>query len=279
MEIIIVLIIFFFFARFITRGLFDKVWRQRVQSIIDSIRNERNFWYLMKQDINAERVFTVYVRTMNQNDYIRAGDCVMDLYSSHEADPNDLDKNIIKQGDGLSIINSTLNPAILEREKIISDSLDANPIEFSEKEIHHEIEQYIEEKFPIMGLSEEFNRFISAIDLKKGHKTSVAIWTARQELSKQMSDFEYDGSGNNKIAHDRLWYFETANISIGDLIANILVSKIENEDIKAKLKKALREWEQLNMLRWCIIDYDVAWTIGTNRIQRSGWRLISTLFL
>jgi hypothetical protein len=278
MEIIIVLVILFFLTRFIARGLFDRKWQQRTQTIIDSIRNERNFWYLMNQDINAERVFNVYVRTMNQNDYIRAGDCVMNLYSKYEADPNDLDKNLIKHGDGLSIINSLLNPAMQDREKIISNCLDVNPIEFSEKEIHYEIEQYTEEKFPIMGPSEEFNRFLSAIDLRKGHKTSAAIWAVRQELSKQMHDFEYDGSGNNRVAYDKLWNIEIANISVGDLIANILVSKIENENIEMKLKKALRQWEQLNMLRWCVVDY-IVWTIGTNRNQRFGWRLMNTLFL
>ena len=118
-------------AKITLRALFDRKFKENAQTIIDGKRNEKTFWFLMGQDINPQRIFNVYLRTMNQNDQIRNADCIMNIFSKHETDPYDLDKNIIPKlkGDPIKIVNSFL-PLIQKREEIITDYLNKNTVQF-----------------------------------------------------------------------------------------------------------------------------------------------------
>jgi hypothetical protein len=273
---IIILFLLFILTRFAARGLFDRKWKHKAQDIIDSIRNEKNFWYLMSQDINVKRVFSVYVRILNQRDYIRVGDSIMNLYGEHEADPNDLDKKIITKNRGIEIINSILNPAIQDREKAISEYLTNNKIHFSESEIREVFEDFEtwNDKELLNSLPRNYGRYIyNHIDsLIKGEKTALIVWEMLKELEDKTHDFEYDSSGENKV--NFISDLKMAQAQVSNTFIELLSKKIEQKEIVKKIA----EWQQFHMLRWCVVDWSV-WNIGTNGIQRGMWRLVNSLFL
>ena len=110
MYTLILIIIIFVLARTTLRGLFNRTWKEKTQDIIWSFGNEKNFWHLMSEKINAEKVFFAYIRTRNQRDVIRVFDCVMDTHSNKEIDKSDFDIKTITKTEGIRLINNTLNP-------------------------------------------------------------------------------------------------------------------------------------------------------------------------
>src|SRR3989344_6075353 len=198
---IIILIIVLIIAGFIGRSLFDRKSREKTQDIVDGIRNEKNFWYLMKQEINAERVFRVYVSTKNQRREIIVGDLVMNLYSKHEPNPDDLDKNVISKGDGIRIANS-LNDKIKEKEKVITDILEGNHITFSESEIRKSFEKLEKYSSDLVEVSKKYDRFMPAhLDsLTKSNRTGISIWKKLKEFADKEHDFEYDSTGEKHVS-------------------------------------------------------------------------------
>ncbi len=279
MEILI-LIVIAVLAILIFRGLFDRSWRAKAQDTIDGIRNEKNFWYLMSQKINAEKVFSVYLRTRNQKDYIRVGDCVMDIYSNeNEANKNDFDIKTIKKGDSIKIINSVLNPKIQDKEKLISGFLAENKISFTEEEIRKSFKDFFEEHFwNVDEVQKHYNRFMSAhLDsLVKSDKTGTGIWKVLKDFADKEHEFEFDRSGEKHV--DFLGSLKMLQNDVNDFVVDLLCKKFENKDKSEKLKKLLVEWRQLNMLRWCVVDFSV-WQIGKNGIQSMLWRAATAIFL
>ena len=161
---IIILIIIFVLARTTMRGLFNRAWKEKTQDIIWSIENENNFWHLMNQKINAPKVFFAYIRTRNQNDYIRVGDCVMDItLSENEVDKTDLDIKTITKTEGIRLINSVLNPKIDEKEKVITQFFVENKFNFTETEIGMRFKELEDSPWRISGdVTTHYPQFISS---------------------------------------------------------------------------------------------------------------------
>ena len=179
MYILILIIIIFLLARTTLRGLFNRTWKEKTQDIVWSIGNEKNFWHLMSQKINTPKVFFAYLRTRNQKDYIRVGDCVMDTHSSeNEVDKTDLDIKTITKTEGIRLINSTLNPRIEEKEKVITDFLTENKVTFTEDEIRKSFKEFQENSWITDDVTKHYNRFMPAhLDsLIKSEKTGVGVW-------------------------------------------------------------------------------------------------------
>lgn len=279
MEIII-LIVIVVLASLIFRGLFDRSWRTKAQDNIDAIRNSKNFWYLMSQKINAEKVFFVYLRTRNQKDQIRVGDCVTDIYSNKEGiGENDFDIKTISKGDSINIINSVLNPKIKEKEKAISDILCKHKISFTEDEIRKNFKDYFDEHFwNVDEVQKHYNRFMTThLDsLVKSDKSGTGIWHVLKDFADKDHEFEFDRSGEKHV--DFLESLKLLQNDVKNFVIDLLCEKINNKDKSQELRKVLTEWQQLNLLRWCIVDFSV-WEIGKNKIQTGLWRMVTAIFL
>lgn len=279
MYTIILIIILFLLTRTTLRGLFNRTWREKTQDIIWSIGNEKNFWYLMSQKINAPRVFFTYLRIRNQKDYIRVGDCIMDAYSyssEHEIDKNDLDIKTITKTEGIRLINS-MNPKIQEKEKIITDYLTDNKITFTEDEIRKAFKEFEENSWISGDVTKHYNRFMPThLDsLIKSEKTGISIWQVLKKFSDDEHNFEFDRSGNKHV--DFLESLKMLQTDVNDFVIDLLCGKLENKDKSEKLKKFLKEWQQLHMLRWCIVDYSSMRNLSI--FNEKIWRLIISIFL
>ncbi len=279
MYTIILIIIIFVLARTTVRGLFNRTWKEKTQDIIWSIGNEKNFWHLMCQKINAPKVFFAYLRTRNQRDYIRVGDCVMDIHSSeNEVDKTDLDIKTIIKSEGIRLINSTLNPKIEGKEKVITDFLTENKVSFTEDEIRKSFKELEENPWSVSGdVTKHYNRFMPAhLDsLLKSEKTGVGIWKVLKDFVDKEHDFEFDRSGEKHVA-----FLESLKMLQNDLnnfVIDLLCEKFENKDKSEKLKKELKEWQQLHMLRWCVVDYSSMRNLSI--LNEKIWRLIISIFL
>jgi hypothetical protein len=276
MYTIILIIIIFVLARITLRGLFSRTWKEKTQDIIWSIGNEKNFWYLMSQKINAQRVFFVYLRIRNQRDYIRVGDCIMDVYSADESviDKNDLDLKSITKNSGIGLINSTLNPQIEKKAEIISDYLTNNKITFTEDEIRKGFKELEENSWISGDVTKHYNHFMSAhLDsLIESEKTGISIW----QVLKKFADDEhkFDDSGERLNFLESLKMLQT---DINNFVIDLLCGKFENKEKSEKLKKLLKEWQQLHMLRWCVIDYSSMRNLSI--LNEKIWRLIISIFL
>ncbi len=274
---LILLAISFVLAQVIARGLFDRNWRVKAQENVDSIKNEKIFWYLMSQKVNAEKVFSAYLRTRNQKDTIRVGDCVMDESSDkNNLRANDLDISTIIEGDNIWVINSELNPKIEQKEKTIDDLLTENRVLFSEEEIRKSFKVYFDEHFwNIDEVQKNYNQFmINHLDaLIKCDKTGLGIWKVLKDFSVNEHKFEFDRWGEKHI--EFLDSLKLLQNDIKSFVIFFICEKIENPKT---LKKVLTEWQQLQMLRWCVVDFSL-WEIGKNKIQTSVWRLTTSLFL
>lgn len=80
-----------------------------------------------------------------------------------------------------------------------------------------------------------------------------------------------------------MFYLKTSQVRIGEVVANLLCEEVINEneeDTKNRgtLRTILKEWKQLHMLRWCIVDFSSCWG-NTNALQRLGWRILEFLSL
>jgi hypothetical protein len=198
--------------------------------------------------------------------------------SKYEPDPNDLDKKTITKNDEIEIVNS-LNLAIKDREKIISEHLEKTPIQFPEKEIHTKFEEFEERYDYLLGsISNNYDNFIrGTVDsLTKNEISGVAIWEILKKIEDGTHDFEYDSTGNKQVGF--LDDLKLAQSAIITFFIDLLSEKNMNKETAQKLKKALVEWQQLHMLRWCVVDYSI-WTMGTNGIQRGMWHVAISVFL
>jgi hypothetical protein len=281
MYTLILIIIIFVLARTTLRGLFNRTWKEKTQDIVWSFGNEKNFWQLMGEKINAPKVFFTYLRTRNQKDYIRVGDCIMDAYSyssEHEIDKSDFDIKTITKTEGIRLINSTLNPRIEKVEKVITDFLTENKITFTEDEIRKSFKELEENPWSISGdVTKHYNRFMPAhLDsLIKSDRTGVGIWKVLKDFVDKEHDFEFDRSGNKHV--DFLESLKMVQTDVSDFVIDLLCGKFENKDKSGKLKKELKEWQQLHMLRWCVVDYSSMRNLSI--LNEKIWRLIISIFL
>ena len=274
---ILILILVFILARIIFRGLFSKTWKEKTQDIIYSIENENKFWHLMGQEINAEKVFFAYLRTRNQRDYIRVGDCVMDTYNENEVNKNDLDLKKFKKDRSIKVINNILNPKIEEKEKNISDYFTDNKITLTEDEIRKSFKKFEEDSWIISDVTKHYSGFMPAHlnSLIKSDKTGISIWQELKKFVDEEHNFEFNRSGTKHV--DFLESLKMVQNELYSFIIDLLCEKFENKEKSEKIKKLLREWQQLHMLRWCVVDY--ASMMNLSIISEKIWRFVIFVFL
>ena len=275
---IIILIILYVLARIVFRGLFSRTWKEKTQDIVNSIGNEKNFWHLMSQKINAEKVFFAYLRTRNQRDYIRVVDCVMDIHSSKDGiDKTDLNIKTIVKTNGIRLINSTLNPKIQEREKDISDYLTNNKIAFTENEIRQGFKELEENSWISDDVTKHYTRFMSAhLDsLTESEKTGISIWQVLIKFLDEEHNFEFNRSGEKHV--DFLESLKMLQNELNSFVIDLLCKKFENKKQSEELKTLLNEWQQLHLLRWCVVDYSSMRNLSI--ISEKMWRFVIFVFL
>lgn len=271
-EIIIIFLILFS-AEFIAKGLFNKRWHEKAQDRVDGIKKMGVFWDLMSGaygvELGPKGVFESYL-TSNIREIT-----VGDLARAERTEKNSLIKNIIKKKEWSGKNIKSLNKAIEERESIIKDCLEKNKVVFTDAKIRKDFEE-IEEHWNVKGISKHYDRFIqrSLDSLTKGDKTGINLWTMLKEFVDRETDFDFDPTGNKKI--NFLESLKMAQSAIYEAVENVLCAKIENNEVRQTLQKALNDWQQLHMLRWCIVDHSV-WDIGLNGIQRAMWRFIAVI--
>jgi len=278
MYAVILLIIIFILARVTLRGLFNRTWKEKTQDIVWSIGNEKNFWYLMSQKINAPKVFFAYLRTRNQKDYIRVGDCVMDIHSTkNEVDTTNLDIKTIKKSEGIRLINSTLNPKIQEKEKVITDFLTENKINFTEDEIRKGFKEFEENSWVSDDVTKHYSRFMPAhLDsLTTSERTGISVWQVLKKFADEEHNFEFDRSGEKHVPF--LESLKMLQTDLNNFVIDLLCTKFENREKSEELKNSLTEWQQLHMLRWCVVDYSSMRNLSI--LNEKIWRLIISVFL
>lgn len=266
--------------KLVLRGIFDRNWQIKAQYNIDSIKNSKNFWYLMSQKINAEKVFQTYLRTRNQKDHIRVGDCSMFDFglSKNELGVNDFNINTITEDDSVKIINIILNPKIEEREKDIVGFLIENKFVFTEEEIRKAFKEYFRAHSQnVEEVQRCFDQFMEThLDyfIRCDEKTGIGIWKVLKGFSDRDYKFEFDYSGKRV---DILNSLKLLQNDIKSFVLDLFCSKLDDEK-SIKIITLFKEWQHLNMLRWCVIDFSL-WEIGKNKIQISLWHCVNFLFL
>jgi hypothetical protein len=251
------------------RGFFDSKWREEFHEIIDSIKKERIFWNLMKGayenvNLNVRGVFSLYFISLERR--ITVGDL---MFWRADTVSDNLDKNIIKKKWGGFKNNEVLFHAIEEREKSIEDFFDKDSLIFTETEINNKFkERGYEELQQIRSL------YFKLLDKQK---TGMSIWKARKELQNKAIKLEFDLSGNHKVDNKILKSLKMSQVEIGEIVISLISEKIKNKETARKIEKSLREWEQLHMLQWCLLDHYAAWE--GNLIKITLWRVVEYVFL
>ena len=69
---------------------------------------------------------------------------------------------------------------------------------------------------------------------------------------------------------------EATYVEIGAVYRKVVCESFQGDS--ETLSILLQEWEQLNMLQWCLIDF-TAWTSGKNRFYTTFWRLVVNIFI
>ena len=290
MNLIIGLILIFFIAKYISKGLFDQEWHRNAQDRIDSIKNERVFWNIMskKFEMMCPGIDDVAKYYFNY----KAGAHGGDAFDKKVTDQDVLDKRIINRRNS-PFKNINLLVAELEnREKLINDLLLKNSFTFNRAEILKEFELWKEKRIYSSLDSKLGTRLLRAFvdgetnynpydsttvgGVAKGDVTGNDIFTARKAFENISSGFKYDETGNNKIAPHEILELNMARIEMDEFITELLCKKTKNDS--DKLKQALNNWEKLNMLRWCVVDFATP-HLGLNGIQWAMLQLFEGVLL
>lgn len=310
MEIITLLLVIVL-ARFTIRGLFNTEWREKAQEKIDSIKKRRWFWKLITGIgdglvLDAEDVFRAYLDSRHLSTVF--GRPVFDKEKYKETLGDTKIKNLIKdKGMAYDLVENmgVLNKAIDEREEIIKELLEKRTLTYTKAEVKETFaEQGFSEQYKRLALSyfdflpdrgpvkEEHEKIWKELEAKKvlpagslKHSTSDEyslneIWQARKKLE-EMSRRDEWKTEDKKVDSGVLYSLKMSQTKVGEVVALLLCEEVINEkseDTKSReaLKIALRDWEQLHMLRWCILDYSPCW-INTDRIQRFKWRVLESI--
>lgn len=298
------LLLFLFFllllklAIFVNRCLFDSEYRQYIQDKIDSIKKMDIFWSLMKdhvskniklflqldedkKSLDIEDVFMIYVNKLTDGGILTYGDFSV---AKRSINVNALDKKIVRKRYSLIKNINILNNMIEEEEKLIKNSLEKIRISFTEIEMGT-IQKNLIKTIEIdcvhnLEQLEQCKDLLSIyFDLIKGkEKNGFNIWETMKILKDNTLKFEYNFISENKVNPKTITNLKFAEIRIDDLMIEILCEKLENKNITQKIEKSLKKWQQLHMLKWCMVDFGVG-LLDTNIFERTYWRIILFLFL
>lgn len=306
MKLIIFLVIVFILGRFLVRGLFDSAWRKKAQEKFDSIKKERIFWRLINgydgMVFNLYWVFTIYLDPRHLATFLTS----FSYREKSEVEEDAEIKKLISQKKGIENIN-TIRNAIEKREGIITQSFEKDEELFTKADI----EKVFDARKDEMLVTEQYDKFVeyyfrllpSREPLKDEHKkiwqeledkdaitpkgtlerviagkyNKADIWDTRKKLEEKVGDLEWK-TEEEKVDLETIFSLKKAQMEIGEVVSNLLCEDISDTTKKEALKNALKEWEQLHMLSWCIIDFEVSWH-GTNKIQQWMWKIVEGVFL
>ena len=108
--------------------------------------------------------------------------------------------------------------------------------------------------------------------LVKSEKTGISIWQVLKRLADDEHELEDSGENLNFLED-----LKRLQLNINNFVIDLLCGKFENKEKSGKLKKALKEWQQLHMLRWCVVDYSSMRNLSI--LNEKIWRLIISIFL
>jgi hypothetical protein len=263
MEIIILLIVLVL-AVFVMRALFNSEWRNGAQAKVDTVKKERIFWALVNNygnllTINA--IFTIYLEPGHLATFIKG--------SSTRTDADLRVLKVLNKKDSFECIKN-INSALEKADKTIVEILAKDSKSYTKADIKKFFEAHKDEH---IFVPEQYDKFVSYYfhylpDVT--HLKSNDVWDTRKKLEEDAGQLEWK-TEEVKVDAETLFAMKKSNVEIGEVVANILCGK---EVANGALRDALTDWEHLHMLRWCIVDFVVAWH-NTNLIQRFMWRVVS----
>ena len=252
MEIFILFVLFALLFEFTIRGLFNTKWREESQTRVDGIKQEKTFWNLMYGtfgdiELSAKDIFKLYVISLK--DELRVGDFPMEKNN----DPYNFNIKIIKKGNSPFKNIEILNKVIIEKEKVITELL---------KKYEVVVDEY-----------DKLANFLTRV--LRGQKKGLEIWEAIKKLDKAVSNYEWD-SKDRRV--DFITQLKMAHVDIWDLIIKLLSEKITDRSESVNFEKNFKEWEQLEMIKWCVVDFTIsAYPNGSNYLSRGLWRIITAI--
>jgi hypothetical protein len=277
-DVLIILAILFL-AEFTIKGLFNTKWREQGQNRINGFKREKIFWYLIK---NANSKIELTIRDI-YNLYILYLDGVLNPFSfpnEKNSEPYNLDKNIIKKNKSSFSNIRFLGEKIVEREEIIIGLLEKNSVAIDAPEVQQKFEEFKKRHHKIKGapIPEQYEKLTEHfVSLVKTSQSGKAIWDIRTKFDKEVNKYikDYDKKNDDYKEID-LDFIITAKMEVDNIVKDLLCEKIQNTENRQKLAKSLTEWEQLKMLQWCLIDFDVLIHDGNpTNITVALWRLIA----
>ena len=272
MEIFILFVLFALLFEFTIRGLFNTKWREESQTRVDGIKQEKTFWNLMYGtfgdiELSAKDIFKLYVISLK--DELRVGDFPMEKNN----DPYNFNIKIIKKGNSPFKNIEILNKVIIEKEKVITELLKKYEVVVDETEIHKKIEAFKEDSWAIGDEYDKLANFLTRV--LRGQKKGLEIWEAIKKLDKAVSNYEWD-SKDRRV--DFITQLKMAHVDIWDLIIKLLSEKITDRSESVNFEKNFKEWEQLEMIKWCVVDFTIsAYPNGSNYLSRGLWRIITAI--
>lgn len=265
MGIVFLIIILIILAVFFTRLFLNKELHKNAQTRVADVKKERIFWRLVNgydgMIFDVHWIFTIYLDPRHLATF---------LTSSSFMEKGDKDakiKKLISQKNFKNI--NVINNEIEQRQKQIKEHLDKAAISFTESEIKKEFISFKDDR---IFVPEHYDKYESVYLRLLANKTPSAfeVWEARVKFEDVSSQFEWK-SEEEKLDQESIFAVKKSQREIGEVVSNLLCKQIEHNAERDSLKNLLEEWEQLHMLRWCIVDYSANW-IGTTGIERMMWR-------
>ena len=177
-------------------------------------------------------------------------------------------KSLVSQEKGIENLN-IIRKLLGERDETIKHFFDKDDQHFTKSGIKKIFDKRKDEIF-VMDKYDEFVSYYLKLLPNHEHLTKSDIWETRKRLEEKAGDLEWKNE-EEKVDFKTMFDLKKAQMEIGDVVSGILSEDGKN----GSLKKSLKEWEQLQMISWCIIDYSVAWQ-GTNGIQQFMWKILAS---
>ena len=242
----------------VVSGLVNISWNENARTKLDSVKRERFFWLLIGgykgivRDINA--IFSAY---LDQN--------LMSYVSGSKRTDDDEVIKLISEKRGIENIN-IINDALKNRDEAVRKILTESSQTLAKAEVKKTFDAHEENQIIVAERYEElvgaYMRYLPDEPIKL-----EGVWDARKQLAERVGHLEWK-NGDNKVDLETMFALKKSEYEVSGVIADLLCRKVSDNSI---LQKNLKQIEQLEMLKWCIVDYNVG-LLGTNGLQRSMWR-------
>lgn len=271
MGTFILLIIIVSLAIFIFRNFLSVPWNDDAKAKFETIRKERLFWNLVKDKKTSwgvDSIFTIYLSPDHFAPLL--------LYRSPRTETDKEILKLIRKGKDFANINA-LNRALEERDASIKKTLGHALRLISKSDVREAFDLHGEER----GVPTQYRKFVYMYldHLTVNDSKCLEVWEARKKFEENTAQLEWKNE-DEKVEPLKLFDVKKSQEAVGRVIAKLLSERFAVEvqidtipDCTDSLIKDLEQWEQLQMIQWCILDYSVGW-LNTNGVQRLMWKAL-----